>query len=311
MWNPDVNPIRENITVVIPAYNEEEAIQPVIKEIPDIVNEIIVVDDGSTDRTYELAKQAGATVYKHETNKGKVGAIRTGVANAQEGIIILTDADCTYPAKIIPDMIKEMENGAQLVIGSRFKNGVENVPLFNRIGNKIFSITACYISGQEITDAQSGFRAFNKDFLDILGVSARGLEFETEMTVKAAKHGYKMVEIPINYRKRVGTSKLNPIKDGYKMGFALMRILIKETSMLAKVIMIPGGIVTFIGLVFGVISFHDFIQNGAPRPFYPLITTLAMLIGIQLFSLGLIIDNMSKKILRIDEKLDRSLKRMP
>lgn len=294
-----------NITVIIPAYNEEEAIQAVIKEIPDIVNEIIVVDDGSTDRTYELAKEAGATVYKHATNKGKVGAIRTGIANAKNGIIILTDADCTYPAKIIPDLIKEMENGAQLVIGSRFKNGVQNVPLFNRIGNKIFSIIACYISGQEITDAQSGFRAFNKDFLETIGVRARGLEFETEMTVKAAKHGYKLVEIPIKYRKRVGISKLNPIKDGYKMGFALMHILIKETSMLAKVIMVPGGLIICIGGVFGAISLFDFVQNGAPRPFYPLITTLAILIGIQLFSLGLIIDNLSKKMLRIDEKLDR------
>lgn len=293
------------VSVVIPAYNEKEGLEPTIKEMPDIVDEIIVVDDGSSDGTYEIAKKLGVEVCQHEINRGKVAAIKTGIDKASGDIIVLTDADYTYPAENITDFVEEINKGADLVIGSRFLGGVgvQNITRFNRMGNKIFSFIATYVSGQSISDAQSGFRAFRKDFLKILGVEAKSLEFETEMTVKAAKHGYTVKEIPIDYRKRLGKSKLNPIIDGLKMSKALIAVLYKETSMLGKMVIMPSIIFIVIGTVFGIIALLDFYRYGAPRPFYPILTTLLILAGVQLFSVGLLIDNLTKKLNRIDEKV--------
>lgn len=209
------------ISVIIPAYNEEQALKPVVDEYLPYADEIIIVDDGSSDSTYEIAKtllNEKVQVLQHEKNQGKVAALRTGVEHATGDIIIFTDADCTYPARYIPEFINKLEHGVDLVLGSRQINR-ENIPLFNRLGNFFFSSLAAYISGKTIVDSQTGFRAFRKEMFEKFDVEARSLEFETKMTVRAAKLGYKIAEIPIEYRARVGTSKLHPIRDGLKMFF--------------------------------------------------------------------------------------------
>ena len=295
-------------SLIIPAYNEEKGLPLVIEEYLDKVDEIIVVDDGSTDRTFEVAnKYANKKVklYKHETNKGKVAALRTGAEHATGEIIIFTDADYTYPTKYIPDFVKEIDGGADLVLGARLEN-LKNMPFLNRIGNHIFSFLATYISCMNITDSQTGYRAFKRDMFDKLNVNAKGLEFETKMTVRAAKHGYKIVEIPIEYRERVGKSKLRPIRDGIKMFFALGSVAYSETSLLAKMIMIPSLFFILIGLIAGSISIYEKIVFGVlSHAYYPILTTFLILIAIQLISIGLIIDYLTKKLDRIEEKLSK------
>lgn len=296
-------------SLIIPAYNEEKGLPLVIEDYLDKVDEIIVVDDGSTDRTFEVAKKYAkkydVKIYKHETNKGKVAALRTGVEHATGEIIIFTDADYTYPAKYVPDFVKEIERGADLVLGSRLKN-IKNMPFLNRIGNRIFSLLATYIGCINITDSQTGYRAFKRDMFDKLNVNAKGLEFETKMTVRAAKHGYKIVEIPIEYRERVGKSKLRPIRDGIKMFFALCSVAYSETSLLAKMIMIPSLFFILIGLITGSISIYEKIVFGVlSHEYYPILTTFLILIAIQLISIGLIIDYLTKKLDRIEERLSK------
>jgi len=296
-------------SLIIPAYNEEKGLPLVIEDYLDKVDEIIVVDDGSTDRTFEVAKKYAkkydVKIYKHETNKGKVAALRTGVEHATGEIIIFTDADYTYPAKYVPEFVKEIEKGADLVLGSRLKN-IKNMPFLNRIGNRIFSLLATYIGCVNITDSQTGYRAFKRDMFDKLNVNAKGLEFETKMTVRAAKHGYKIVEIPIEYRERVGKSKLRPIRDGIKMFFALCSVAYSETSLLAKMIMIPSLFFILIGLITGSISIYEKIVFGVlSHEYYPILTTFLILIAIQLISIGLIIDYLTKKLDRIEERLSK------
>ncbi|RLE68297.1 MAG: glycosyltransferase family 2 protein [Thermoprotei archaeon] len=296
-------------SLIIPAYNEEKGLPLVIEDYLDKVDEIIVVDDGSTDRTFEVAKKYAkkydVKIYKHETNKGKVAALRTGVEHATGEIIIFTDADYTYPAKYVPEFVKEIEKGADLVLGSRLKN-IKNMPFLNRIGNRIFSLLATYIGCINITDSQTGYRAFKRDMFDKLNVNAKGLEFETKMTVRAAKHGYKIVEIPIEYRERVGKSKLRPIRDGIKMFFALCSVAYSETSLLAKMIMIPSLFFILIGLITGSISIYEKIVFGVlSHEYYPILTTFLILIAIQLISIGLIIDYLTKKLDRIEERLSK------
>ena len=295
-------------SLVVPAYNEEKGLPLVVQEYLDVVDEIIVVDDGSSDGTFQAAKAlvGGKTkLFRHEVNSGKVAALRTGVEHATGDIIIFTDADYTYPARYVPDLVREIEKGADLVLGARMQER-ENIPAFNRIGNNIFSFIATYISCMRIKDSQTGMRAFRRQMFDKLDVKAKGLEFETKMTVRAAKLGYKIVEIPIEYRERVGKSKLNPIKDGVRMLMALFSVAYSETSLLSKMILLPAMIFILIGLVTGFISVYEKVQYGViSHEFYPIFTAFLILVGVQLISLGLIVDYLTKKLDRIEERLVR------
>lgn len=296
-------------SLIIPTYNEENALPLVIEEYMDKVDEIIVVDDGSSDKTYEIAKKyekPNVKIYKHKKNMGKVAALRTGVANSSGEIIIFTDADYTYPAKYIPLLISEIEKGADLVLGSRFLGGINNMPFLNVIGNRIFSIIATYISCVNITDGQTGYRAFKRDLFDKLDVNAKSLEYETKMTMRAAKLGYNIVEIPIEYRERIGYSKLKPIRDGIKMFRGLISIAWDETSFIAKTILVTSLFFISIGLVFGLISIYEKIMFGVlSHGYYPLIAVLFILISIQICSFGIIIDYLFKKLERIEEKIGK------
>jgi len=296
-------------SLIIPAFNEEEAIGLVIEEYYPFVDEIIVVDDGSKDKTYEIAshyQDAKVHVFQHTQNQGKVGALLTGVRKSTGEIIVFTDADCTYPARYIPVFLSELNRGADLVLGVR-NIEAHNIPLFNRIGNAVFSTMATYISGKYISDGQTGYRAFRKEMMDELLVSAKSLEFETKMTVRAAKLGYVISEVPIEYRERVGTSKLHPIRDGYRMFRALLSIAWHETSPLAKMISIPGLFLLLAGIIFGLISVQERLLNyHLIHEYYPLISVFLMLFGVQLTSIGLIIDYLSKKMDRIEERIRQS-----
>ncbi|MEI6104274.1 MAG: glycosyltransferase family 2 protein [Methanothrix sp.] len=295
-------------SLVVPAYNEEKGLPLVVAEYLDVVDEIIIVDDGSSDGTFQAAKAlvGGKTkLFRHEKNAGKVAALRTGVKHASGDIIIFIDADNTYPARYVPDLVREIENGADLVLGARLQSR-DNIPAFNRIGNNIFSFLATYISCLRIKDSQTGMRAFRRSMFDTLDVKAKGLEFETKMTVRAAKLGYKIVEIPIEYRERVGESKLNPIKDGARMLSALFSVAYTETSLLSKMILLPSLIFILIGLITGFISIYEKAQYGViSHEFYPIFTAFLILVGVQLISLGLMVDYLTKKLDRIEERLAR------
>lgn len=207
-------------TVIIPAYNEEEGILETINDVKKAVDEdyeIIVVDDGSSDDTYNIAVTSGVRVLKHEINQGKVAALETGVINASGDIIVTIDGDSTYEAARIADLVGLIENNTDLAIGSRFHGKIHGMKLFNRLGNWIFSFLISILTGQQITDAQSGLRAFRKELFFRLAVKARGLDWESEITSRALKEGYIVKEIATKYSERLGESKLHPVKDGYRM----------------------------------------------------------------------------------------------
>jgi glycosyltransferase involved in cell wall biosynthesis len=293
-------------SLVIPAYNEEKGLPLVVEEYHDFVDEIIVVDDGSKDGTFNAAKKLESgrvRLFRHQANSGKVAALRTGILHATGEVIVFTDADCTYPARYVPELVKSIENGADLVLGARVQSR-DNIPAINRIGNNVFSFLATYISCMRIQDSQTGLRAFRREMFDRLDVLAKGLEFETKMTVRAAKLGYKIVEIPIEYRERVGKSKLRPLQDGARMFSALISVAYSETSLLSKMMLIPSLIFVFIGLLTGFISIYEKMQSGViSHEYYPLFTAFIILVGVQLISLALIVDFVTKKLDRIEERL--------
>lgn len=227
----DYEKLYGDTTLVIPAYNEADSIVKTIEQIPAEFREygeVLVVDDGSVDNTYKLAKGTGVRVLKHEENKGKCTALETGISAAKGDIIVTIDADCTYPAHDIERLIRKLKAGNDLVVGSRFAGKIEGMRLLNRLGNMLLSQLASIVAHKKLTDAQSGFRAFHKDLFFRLKLRARSLEMETEMTTKAARFGFKVVEVPIHYKERVGKSKLHPLKDGARMFKAILHILFFE-----------------------------------------------------------------------------------
>jgi len=302
------------ISLVVPAYNEENAIIPVIEEYIPYVDEIVIVDDGSTDKTFFLAldyiknrKDPAKTIklVRHKRNYGKAVALNTGVRNSSGNIVVFTDADCTYPSYHIPRLIEEIEKGADLVIGSRFlPKPPKNMSFFHKFGNKLLSGIVSYISSTHITDSQSGMRAFRREIFPQIDVKARSLEYEPKATARAAKLGYKIKEIPIHYRKRIGKSKISAFKDPFKIIFSLINIAYTETTLLARAIIVPSLFLLLIGLIAGGVSVRDYLAFGMLKhPYLPLITTLLLLLAAQFFSLGLIIDNITKKLTRIEEKI--------
>jgi glycosyltransferase involved in cell wall biosynthesis len=213
------------ISVVIPAYNEEKTIGNIIEETIQIMDtlgmpyEIIVVDDGSTDRTREIASRYNATVLSNGRNHGKGYALRRGFQHAQGDIIVTIDADGSHKPKEIPDLVNPLFNGVDIVAGSRFSgNETNHTPKLHVFGNHLINATIIVLTRKYITDSQTGFRAFKRKFLEKIGLESLGYEIETEITVKGLKNGFRFQEIPISCKGReYNVSKLKVLSDGYKI----------------------------------------------------------------------------------------------
>ncbi len=188
------------IITIIPAYNEEKAIKSVVKCALKY-GDVLVVDDGSGDNTYNFAKSAGAEIVKHEKNMGKGAAIKSGikkVLNKDYDVLILLDGDGQHDPDCIPSFMLNMEDN-ELIIGSRFKNGnPENMPVWRKLSNKITTGLIKFVTGYDLTDSQSGFRAISRNAAGLfLDIKYNDYVYESEMLYKAYEHKIKVNEAPI------------------------------------------------------------------------------------------------------------------
>ena len=205
------------ISIILPSLNEEQSIKKVIEEIKTInlpSNEIIVVDGCSTDATIEIVKKLNVKIII-EPKKGYGNAIYRGIKAAKGKIIVTMDSDYTYPASYIPQLISPLiKNEADLVLGNRLIEK-RSIPMnkSHLFGNILLTLwfNTMYLS--KIKDTQTGFRAFPKKFFKNLRVKSKGIFFPTEFLIKSLKSRFRIVEIPISYRSRIGKSKLSPIRD--------------------------------------------------------------------------------------------------
>lgn len=209
------------VSVILPAYNEEESLSQEIRKIRDVLEnakinyEFIVIDDASTDRTYEIAKESGVQVIRHDRNKGVGGARKTGILNAKSDIIITSDADGTYPAEPIPEMIKEIEH-SEMVIGAR---RVEKGTFFflRRPAKFFIRKVASYLAGVTIPDLNSGLRIFKKSVaLKYFYLLPDTHSWESTITLAFLCNHERVKYIPIDYfRRSGGISSFHPVKDTY------------------------------------------------------------------------------------------------
>ncbi|SER27542.1 glycosyltransferase family 2 protein [Natrinema salaciae] len=297
------------VTTVIPAYNEEQALRSVVEEYLEYSDELLVVDDGSTDDTPRIGKALASSLENvryvaHEQNRGKANALRTGVSNAVGDIVVFTDADATYPANHISDMRAKIRAGADLVLGSRVSRGTRNIPPINMIGNRLFSFIVSFFGGVSVTDAQTGMRAMKRENFEMLDSEyTANLEFETGMTLHAAKQGYRIAEIPIDYRTRVGETKLRPIRDGWRMIRTILTILAYESSPLLQTAMALSSVFLVVGGYTGIVSIVDVVRTGdVQHDFYPLLTVLFLILAFQTLVPVLASEQIRTRLDRIEER---------
>ena len=217
--------------MVLPALNEEEAIGKVLDEIPveeleakGYQTEIIVVDNGSTDKTAEIAAAQGARVIS-EPNRGKGLAIRTGFGAVSGDFVFMLDSDFTYPAGYITQMVDLLESGYDVVLGSRLNGAVEHGAMkrLNLIGNHLLAFLANLLYGTKVSDLCTGLWGFKINVLRSLNVDAIGFELEANLLIEVAKHKYRVGEVPIEYRRRATASKLGSIKAGWGIATTIVK----------------------------------------------------------------------------------------
>ncbi len=221
-----------NVVAIIPAYNEEKALADVIDRTLEHVDEVIVVDDGSSDKTSEVAIEAGARVIKHSVNLGKGEALKSGFkAIGDDSIIITIDGDGQHNPSEIPDLVRPIiEDGADLVNGSRYMNGPEeNTPAYRRVGQKVLDIATNISAGTKVTDSQSGFRAFSPKSKNVFRFKDTGFGIESEMLVDAAEAGLKIVEVHITVRYDLDGSTKDPITHGVGVLFNIAKDKVLRT----------------------------------------------------------------------------------
>lgn len=221
---------KKKICVILPALNEELTLGKLIDEIPyQSLNdagyrvEVVVVNNNSTDGTRQVALDKGVTVID-EPRRGKGRAVRTALASVKADFIFMLDSDYTYPPAYIPAMLKVLEQGHPVVIGSRLRGRREKGAMkrLNYCGNCLLSLMASILYQKRISDLCTGCWGFKGEIITELKLATEGFQLEAELFTQLAKKGHRIAEIPIHYRRRDAETKLNRIRDGIKIGAMLI-----------------------------------------------------------------------------------------
>lgn len=286
------------IYISIPAYNEEKTIGLVVKDIHRVMKKtrysyaVSVVDDGSKDRTVEAAKSAGATVISHQENYGLAEAFRTELKHflaSKADVFVHLDADGQYLAEDIPNLLKEIEQGNDLVLGDRFTGGIEEMPFLKRLGNRAFSRVISRIIKHKVHDCQTGFRAFNRRTAQLPIASTH--TYTQEQIIRAAREHLQIQEVPTYFRKRGDESRLmrNPLEYAFRAWINILRIYRDYDPL--KFFGRIGFTFIGIGVVIGLWLVYLFSTTGRVGHLpLTLLTVLLIVMGVQIIVFGFMAD---------------------
>jgi glycosyltransferase involved in cell wall biosynthesis len=248
------------VSIVIPAYNEEGAIKPVVAALLEVMDgsgltyEVLVVDDGSDDETAVIAQSIpGITVLHHRQNKGYGAALKTGIRHAHHDIICITDADGTYPNERIPELLRHLEVGEfDMVVGARTGENV-SIPLARRPAKWALRQLAALVSGEKIPDLNSGLRLFRRDVaMRFFSILPDKFSFTTTITLALMSNQYLVEFVPVNYFARVGQSKIRPIHDTINFTQLVLRITLYFAPL--KIFLPLSGILLLMGIAWAIFS---------------------------------------------------------
>ncbi|MDX1394431.1 MAG: glycosyltransferase family 2 protein [Gemmatimonadota bacterium] len=277
-------PVANAVSVIIPALNEAEHVAAEIEGVRHHLEpsgwayEVVVVDDGSTDGTAEAAAGAGARVLRHRQNRGYGASLKTGIANSRFDWILITDADGTYPAEEIPRLL-DIADRNDMVVGARTGSEVA-VPLSRRPAKWFLRKLAGYLAGQRLPDLNSGLRLMRRDLVERYEhLLPSGFSFTTTITLAAACNGHDVEYVSINYRRRLGESKIRP-RHAFDFTLLILRTIVFFNPL--KVFLPLGGLLALGGLAkFG----YDLTRNNLSES-----AVLAFLAALVVWAVGLLAD---------------------
>ena len=290
---PDV-PSGVVVSVVLPCLNEAESVGVVVRDAlrvlgeAGIAGEVVVADNGSSDGSAEIATAAGARVV-HATARGYGNAYHAGMGAASGRVLVMADADGTYPMEAIPELVGPVLAGERdMVIGSRLRGNVHGnaMPWLHRyVGNPILTGILNRFFGVTVSDAHSGMRAIDAGAYRSLGLSTPGMEYASEMIVQAARAKLRIAEVPIEYRERIGVSKLDTWPDGWRH---LKFLLLASPTWL---FLWPGAVFTAIGLLLVIpLSFGPVNLGPIHLIIHPIIFGAVLtIVGYEMLQLGVLL----------------------
>lgn len=281
-----------SLSVVIPAYNEEGAVRATIEDVRAAMEplaipyEIIVVDDGSQDRTLEIARETGVVVDSNQVNTGYGASLKRGIRRAQHEYVAIIDADGTYPPRYLPGMLA-MCRDQDMVVGDRGA-AMKNVPLIRRPAKWVLNTFASFLAERKLNDLNSGLRVFRKsELVPFIPLLPQKFSFTTTITLCMSCNGKRMIYTPIDYGRRVGKSKIRPVD------FLNFIILVLRMTVLFNPlrVFIPLGLAL---MALGGVKFvYDIWMDNLSET-----TIFAFLSALIIWSLGLIADMISRLHLR-------------
>jgi glycosyltransferase involved in cell wall biosynthesis len=283
----------EEVSIIIPAYNEREGITHVIESLRLLKEkhgprwEIIVVDDGSTDGTSEMVRKfEDVILIQHPLNRGYGAAIKTGVRHAKHNTLVISDADGTYPVNDIPKLIAQLPK-SDMVVGARHTNS-SNIPLSRRPAKWMLNKLANYLTGIKIPDLNSGLRLMKKDIiLKYLHLLPDGFSFTTTITLAMLTNNYDVEFVPIEYKIRSGKSKIRPIRDTMNFIQLIIRTVLYFDPLK---IFLPISVLFFISSIAVLVLSYLFTPKVMD------ITTVILFIsGVQILAIGMIADLIDKR----------------
>ena len=269
------------VIAVIPAHNEDRFIGSVVIKARRYADVVLVVDDGSTDLTAEVARAGGAVVISHAENQGKAEALNTGLRRVRglvkDAVVVILDGDGQHEPSEIPNVVKPvLEGRADVVVGSRFLEVRSNIPRWRILGQHLLTLVTNAGSGVRLSDSQSGFRAFSSKAVELLVFGQNGFSAESEMQFQARQHGLKVVEIPISC-KYEEKPKRNPLSHGTQVLNGVLRLVGQHRPLLFFGLL--GGVLLLAGVALGWRVVEIFYAKGVLPIGYALVTVLLVVSG--------------------------------
>ncbi|HEY50569.1 MAG TPA: glycosyltransferase family 2 protein [Dehalococcoidia bacterium] len=289
-------PEKPEIIVGIPAYNEERYIGSVVLQARRFAREVVVVDDGSSDRTAQVAELAGATLIKHQQNSGYGATVQSVLAEAKKRnpeVLVLLDADGQHNPEEISSLVDAIANGADVAIGSR-KIKSEDIPAYRKFGQNIISYFTRVLSRSKLSDTESGFRAFSRKAINVLEPREQGMAISAETISEAMAKGLKIAEVPISAIYTRDGSTLNPIRHGIGV---LNRVLVMISERRPLLFFGTAGAISIIlGIVAGVIVLKALFTANELAVGTAMVAMLLITVGTLCIFAGMILNVLVKRI---------------
>ncbi|HWQ12878.1 MAG TPA: glycosyltransferase [Roseiflexaceae bacterium] len=307
-------PAAPTTAAIIPAYNEERFIGSLVLATRSYVSQVIVVDDGSSDRTAEIAERAGAIVIRHSANQGKAAAVNSGFSFARQqqyAAVVMLDGDGQHRPDDIPALLEPVLLGeADIVVGSRFLGVRSAIPSYRKVGQHGLTLVTNLASGVSVSDSQSGYRAFSTRALAALSFGQEGFTIESEMQFLAHQHGLRIAEVPVTmiYAER---AKRNPVRHGMQVLRGILRLVGQKRPLFF--FGTTGLLCMLTGLALGVYMLDIYLATRQLAVGYGLITVLLCVVGMLQLFIGVVLHSVRNMIFDLHrcvfERLDTAERR--